>query len=195
MVCILAVFIPAFLMQGAAQRLFAPLALAVGFAMIGSYLLSSTFVPVVSVWLLRHHGDAVHKKNTLFDHSRRSYESALGWVVASRWLVVPAYLAGAVLAIAAITPQLGQEIFPVVDAGQFRMRVRAPDGTHIVRAEQYAKDVLALVDERSRPGQHRHDARLRGHDPAELPGERRVPVVAWAGGGDPVCRSQRRGRH
>ena len=54
MLCILAVFIPAFFMQGAAQRLFAPLALAVGFAMIGSYILSSTFVPVVSVWLLRH---------------------------------------------------------------------------------------------------------------------------------------------
>ncbi len=53
MVCILAVFIPAFFMRGAAQGLFAPLALAVGLAMIGSYLLSSTFVPVMCVWLLR----------------------------------------------------------------------------------------------------------------------------------------------
>src|SRR5206468_8641597 len=53
MLCILAVFIPSFLMNGAARELFAPLALAVGFAMIASYLLSSTFVPVLSVWLLR----------------------------------------------------------------------------------------------------------------------------------------------
>lgn len=148
MVCILAVFIPAFLMQGAAQRLFAPLAMAVGFAMIGSYILSSTFVPVMSVWLLRHHGEAVHKKNTLFDHSRKLYEAALGWVVAARWLVVPAYLVLAVVVIGLIAPRLGQEIFPVVNAGQFRMRIRAPDGTHINRSEQYAKDVLALVTER-----------------------------------------------
>jgi multidrug efflux pump subunit AcrB len=135
-------------MQGAAQRLFAPLAMAVGFAMIGSYILSSTFVPVLSVWLLRHHGESVHKKNTLFDHSRKLYESGLHWVIASRWVVVPAYLAAAALLIAAIVPQLGQEIFPVVNAGQFRMRIRAPDGTHINRSEQYAKDVLALVSER-----------------------------------------------
>ena len=55
MLCILAVFIPSFFMQGAARALFVPLSLAVGFSMIASYLLSSTFVPVLSVWLLRHH--------------------------------------------------------------------------------------------------------------------------------------------
>jgi multidrug efflux pump subunit AcrB len=147
MVCILAVFIPAFLMQGAAQRLFAPLAMAVGFAMIGSYILSSTFVPVLSIWLLRHHGEALDKKNTLFDHTRRVYEWVLNLVVMSRWLVIPAYLVLAAIVIALITPQLGQEIFPVVNAGQFRLRIRAPDGTHIERSEQYAKDVLALIDE------------------------------------------------
>src|SRR5262249_48150910 len=56
MLCILAVFIPSFFMQGAAQALFVPLSLAVGFAMVTSYFLSSTFVPVLSVWLLRHTG-------------------------------------------------------------------------------------------------------------------------------------------
>src|SRR5207253_1936129 len=54
MLCVLAVFIPSYFMQGAARALFVPLALAVGFAMVTSYLLSSTFVPVLSVWLLRH---------------------------------------------------------------------------------------------------------------------------------------------
>src|SRR5258705_7748029 len=53
MLCILAVFIPAFFMTGAAHNLFVPLALAVGFSMVGSYLLSSTFVPVLAVWTLR----------------------------------------------------------------------------------------------------------------------------------------------
>src|SRR5439155_10133859 len=55
MFCVLAVFLPSFFMQGAAQALFVPLALAVGFAMVTSYLLSSTFVPVLSVWVLRHY--------------------------------------------------------------------------------------------------------------------------------------------
>src|SRR4029077_13252760 len=56
LVCILSVFIPAFLMAEPVRSLFVPLALAVGFAMISSYLLSSTVVPVLSVWLLKHHG-------------------------------------------------------------------------------------------------------------------------------------------
>ena len=55
MLCILAVFLPSFFMQGAARSLFVPLSLAVGFAMVSSYLLSSTFVPVLSTWLLRGH--------------------------------------------------------------------------------------------------------------------------------------------
>ena len=55
MLCILAVFMPSFFMQGAARALFVPLSLAVGFSMVASYLLSSTFVPVLSVWLLRHY--------------------------------------------------------------------------------------------------------------------------------------------
>ncbi len=54
MVCILAVFISSFFMQGAPRAMFVPLSLAVGFSMVASYLLSSTFVPVLSVWLLRH---------------------------------------------------------------------------------------------------------------------------------------------
>jgi multidrug efflux pump subunit AcrB len=55
MLCILAVFLPTFFMQGAAREMFVPLSLAVGFSMVTSYFLSSTFVPVLSVWLLRHH--------------------------------------------------------------------------------------------------------------------------------------------
>ena len=56
LLCILSVFIPAFIMAEPVRSLFVPLALAVGFAMISSYLLSSTVVPVLSVWLLKHHG-------------------------------------------------------------------------------------------------------------------------------------------
>jgi multidrug efflux pump subunit AcrB len=145
MLCILAVFIPAFFMQGAAQRLFAPLAMAVAFAMIGSYLLSSTFVPVVSVWLLRHVHYDERDEATLFGRLRRRYEQALSKMVAARWAVLGGYLALALIVVAWLAPRIGREIFPVVDAGQFRLRIRAPDGTQIARTERYALDVLELV--------------------------------------------------
>src|SRR3979411_146925 len=72
--CILAVFIPAFFMTGAAHNLFAPLALAVGFSMVGSYLLSSTFVPVLSVWMLRDPRTHQEPQETFFDRLRAKYE-------------------------------------------------------------------------------------------------------------------------
>ena len=65
MLCVLAVFLPSFLMEGAARGLFVPLAIAVGFAMIFAFLLSITFVPVLSVWLLRHqHADTAGRVRT-----------------------------------------------------------------------------------------------------------------------------------
>jgi len=66
MLCILAVFIPAFFMTGAAHNLFVPLALAVGFSMAGSYLLSSTFVPVLAVWMLRRFEHAPQAARDVF---------------------------------------------------------------------------------------------------------------------------------
>ena len=58
MLCILAVFLPSFLMEGAARSLFVPLAISVGFAMITAFILSITFVPVLSIWILKAHAKA-----------------------------------------------------------------------------------------------------------------------------------------
>src|SRR3954466_3033392 len=79
MLCILAVFIPSFFMQGAAQALFVPLSMAVGFAMVSSYLLSSTFVPVLSVWLLKHQHrpEGQSPRRSLFEEFRDSYGRGL----------------------------------------------------------------------------------------------------------------------
>lgn len=158
MLCVLAVFVPAFFMEGAARGLFAPLALAVGFSMIASYLLSSTFVPVASVWLLRHvhsdHGSpaksgvaASDTKQRLssFDGLRRRYEAVLSRLVYLRALLIPAYLIVCAVVIVAIFPRLGREIFPAVDSGAFRLRLRAPDGTHIAKTEQVAKQALEII--------------------------------------------------
>ncbi|HVJ86287.1 MAG TPA: efflux RND transporter permease subunit [Caulifigura sp.] len=142
--CILAVFVPSFVMSGAPRAMFAPLSMAVGFAMIASYILSSTFVPVVSVWLLRRHhaADQGSDKPGLL---RRVYAGMVRTVVAARWIVVPAYLAASVAVVAVLWPRLGMEIFPAIDAGEFRLRLRAPDGTHIDRTEQIALETLDVV--------------------------------------------------
>ena len=157
MLCILAVFVPSFFMQGAARQLFVPLSLAVGFAMIASYLLSSTLVPVLCVWLLRsgglvaeHHPVPRHRKWRrwiAFDTWRQFHEAGVAWLVRFRWIVVPAYLliCGGLLVL--VGGRLGLEIFPQVDEGEFRLRLRAPDGTHIDTTERYALDVLNKVDE------------------------------------------------
>ena len=147
MLCVLAVFIPAFLMQGAAQRLFSPLALAVGFSMVGSYILSSTFVPVMSIWLMRDHAKDQASRVTMFDRVQGGYEKLLGGLVKVRWFVIACYLLVACGAIAFIVPKLGVDIFPRVDSGQFRLRLRGPDGTHIERTEKYAKSMLKMIED------------------------------------------------
>ena len=114
-------FIPAFLMQGAVQRLFSPLALAVWFSTLGSYILSSTFVPVMSMWLMCNHDKQQESRSTFFDRIRSTYESLLRGLVKARWLVIACYLLVSCGAIAFIVPKLGVDIFPLVDGGQFRM--------------------------------------------------------------------------
>ena len=148
MLCILAVFVSSFFMQGAARSLFVPLSLAVGFAMVTSYVLSTTLVPVLSVWLLKEHRD--HRGSdapTLFDRLRGRYRGLLTRTISWRWMLIASYLVGSGLLIAGAYKFLGRDIFPVVDAGQFRLRMRAPDGTHIARTEQYAKQALQLIGE------------------------------------------------
>jgi multidrug efflux pump subunit AcrB len=144
MLCILAVFVSSFFMQGAARSLFVPLSLAVGFAMIASYILSSTFVPVMSVWLMKHNAEHSSRR-TLFDRMRSGYEVLLRGFVRVRWLVLIVYLVACFSVVGLLGPQLGRGIFPVVDAGQFRLRMRAPDGTHIEKTEQLAKQALDLI--------------------------------------------------
>lgn len=145
MLCILAVFIPAFFMEGAARALFAPLALAVGFSMAASFILSSTLAPVLSVWLLSKkqgaHGEG--KAGLL----ARWYAPVARAAVAARWLLVPAYLAGSVFLIAGLGPFLGTEIFPRADAGQFALRFRAPSGTQVGITESLAQQILQTIAE------------------------------------------------
>ncbi len=148
MLCVLAVFLPMFFMEGAARNLFVPLALAVGFSMITSYLLSSMFVPVVSVWLLRYHahdvGHATAPKPNRLTLSER-YGLLLHKVVRYRWRLIGGYLAvcGALLALG--VSRVGTQIFPTVDTGQFLLRMKAPTGTRIERTEEITRKAIDIL--------------------------------------------------
>jgi multidrug efflux pump subunit AcrB len=143
MLCVLAVFIPSFLMQGSAKALFVPLSLAVGFAMIGSYLLSNTLVPVLSIWLLSRQKQ--HKREASLAGVQRLLNPVLAVTNRLRWLIVPLYLASAGLAIYGTSQVIGTEIFPQVDAGQFQLRLKAPAGTRIEETEQIVKEALEVI--------------------------------------------------
>src|SRR5262249_15233057 len=115
MLCVLAVFIPSFFMQGAARALFVPLSLAVGFSMAASYILSSTFVPVMSTWLLRHYHVDAQRSSRWFSMAR--LQDAYAWVLRGvlrlRWLLLAAYLAVSALLVGwwwIGHPGLGMEI-------------------------------------------------------------------------------------
>ncbi|HMF37222.1 MAG TPA: efflux RND transporter permease subunit, partial [Isosphaeraceae bacterium] len=157
LLCILSVFIPSFIMQGAVRALFVPLSLAVGGAMITSYLLSSTFVPVLSVWLLenRHgthgHADGLEARPGFFIRIQNRYEGVVSWTVAHRRVVVLAYLLATGALVTVVGSQLGRELFPRVDTGQFQLRVRPPQGTHYELTRQVAQKTLDVIAEEAGP--------------------------------------------
>ena len=143
MLCILAVFVPSFFMTGAAKALFLPLSLAVGFAMISSYLLSSTLVPILSIWW--------HKEPRRRSQTTPTRPTALRYLflpsITTRHMLVPAYLGGTLLAIGLMIPFLGTEIFPQIDAGQLQLRLRAPTATRLETTEQIATRALTIIGE------------------------------------------------
>ena len=146
MLSILAMFVPTVFMNGAAKAMFLPLSLAVGFSMIASYLLSTTLVPILSVWLLRGHD----RKNEaasegLFARFQKRYAGFTSGVVKLRWIVICLYLVASGLVIVFVGGNLGVEIFPKVDAGQLQVRLRAPTGSHVDRTEAIALQVLETI--------------------------------------------------
>ncbi len=149
MLCILSVFLPAFFMQGAARALFAPLALAVGFSMAASFLLSSTLVPILCVWWLKSSGHAADP--AWLTALQRGYAAVLRPLLQARLFVVVFYLAATVGAVFLIGRRLGLEIFPSVEAGQFAVRLRASPGTRLDLTEKMALRALDLIHREAGP--------------------------------------------
>jgi len=141
---ILAVFVPSLFMSGVPKAMFLPLSLAVGFAMIASFLLSQTFVPVVSNWLLK---EGVSTSNKRFERFKEWYTNFSYKQYAHSRIFAPLFLILAFVVALVCYRFIGTEIFPKVDAGQFQVRLRLPTGTRIERTETATKDVLKIIDE------------------------------------------------
>ncbi|MEO8025399.1 MAG: efflux RND transporter permease subunit, partial [Bryobacteraceae bacterium] len=138
MMAILAVFVPSFFLSGVARQLFVPLALAVGFAMITSYVLSSTLVPVLAAKWMRHGENRRGAPAAL-------YERYVGFALRLRWPLAAVYLVVTVGLLWVLAPTFGTEIFPKTDAGQFQIRLRAPAGTRVERTELVALKALDTI--------------------------------------------------
>jgi len=165
-ICI--VFVPMFLLTGVARYLFVPMAEAVVFAMLASYLLSRTLVPTMAKYLLKAHaeeGSHAPSKNPLvlfqawfersFERIRTAYRGLLVACVRHRRLFAGSFLAACALSFG-LYPWLGQDFFPSVDSGEFTLHLRAPTGLRI-------EETAALCD--------RVEAEIRNQiPPAEFSG-------------------------
>jgi multidrug efflux pump subunit AcrB len=172
--CICIVFVPMFFLTGVARFLFVPLAEAVVFAMLASYLLSRTLIPTLVMWFYRNSPYHSHERDDTeddediprgwmapfvhiqrkfergFAHFRESYRAILEAALQRRRLFGAIFLAlclGSLLLI----PQLGQDFFPAVDGGQFRLHVRARSGMRIEETvrlvEQIENSIRQVVPE------------------------------------------------
>ena len=152
-ICI--VFVPMFFLSGVARYLFVPLAEAVCFAMLASYILSRTVVPTMAKYLLQEHDeDAADKKQSsrnplvrfqlafehYFEKFRVGYRGILELCLAHSAIFLTVFILFAVISAAILYPFLGQDFFPSVDSGQFKFHIRARTGTRI-------EDVADLCDQ------------------------------------------------
>ncbi|KAA9349429.1 efflux RND transporter permease subunit [Larkinella humicola] len=175
-ICI--VFVSVLFLEGPARFLFGPLALAVVFAMMASYLLSRTLVPMMADLMLRGEshtptlsavgdpdsGGGVVKNSPLsgsptadrvnlhtrfnrgFDRLQNRYLKGLEWALSHRRSVLAVFLL-VILFTSAMIPFIGRDFFPSVDAGQFRLHLRAPAGSRLEETERIASRTEALVRE------------------------------------------------
>ncbi len=167
-ICI--VFVPMFFLTGVARYLFVPLAEAVVFAMLASYLLSRTLVPTMAMYLMKHHEHDVERPKTSkighfqerFEHSfervRDSYRNVMESVMHHRAVFVAIFLGFCALS-GGLIFFLGRDFFPSVDAGQFRLHVRGRAGLRIeetarlvdqveqeIRREVPPRELTAILD-------------------------------------------------
>jgi len=153
--CICIVFLPMFFLKGVPKFLFIPLAEAVIFAMIASYILSRTLVPTLAMFLLKPHDEHAKPSTNIFSRFQKGFErlfmrfrdayhSLLEQLVLSRKLFVPTFLL-LCLCVFVLVPFLGQDFFPESDSGHFILHVRAKTGTRVEETARLADEVEQYI--------------------------------------------------
>jgi len=165
LLCILAVFAPAFIMTGIPGALFLPLALAIGFSMVISFLLSQTFVPVMANWLMEAEGHGSHEHDAKdkgsysdredyddngkigkFERFRIGFMKMIDKLLVRRKFVSITYLLVITGLAVIMINVIGQDVFPRVNSSQFQLRMRLADGTRLERTEEKALAVLKQIE-------------------------------------------------
>ncbi len=166
--CICIVFVPMFFLTGVARFLFVPLAEAVVFAMLASYILSRTLIPTLVMWFYRnspyhsHDGDAPNAAppkgwtapfvmfQRLFERGFSRFRSAYRWLLGAVMLQRGKFAAMFLAACAgtfALVPEIGQDFFPQVDGGQFRLHLRTRSGTRLEETARLVERVENVMRE------------------------------------------------
>ncbi|MEO0036536.1 MAG: hypothetical protein RLZZ501_2559, partial [Pseudomonadota bacterium] len=167
LLCICIVFVPMFFLPGISGFLFVPLALAVVFAMIASFVLSRTLVPTMAMSLLKPHarpdGDAAPLSRNPLVRFQQGFQRRVEWVRAgygallARALATPRAFVLVFLALVALsfglTPFLGRNFFPSVDAGAMTLHVRAPLGSRIEETSAQFERIARRIREIIPPGE------------------------------------------
>ena len=152
--CICIVFVPMFFLGGVARYLFVPLAEAVSFAMLASYVLSRTLVPTMAYLLLKNQGTpgwfarGIHhahvRFNARFERFRATYAIVLERLLEHRVRFILGFLGFCILS-CGIYALLGRDLFPTVDTGQIKLHMRAPSGTRVERTAIIADEVQTVI--------------------------------------------------
>jgi multidrug efflux pump subunit AcrB len=179
MLSILAVFAPSFFMAGVARAMFVPLALSVGFAMLSSFFLASTFVPMMETWLQRPGAKAKGGLAGRIERLRDRYAVWSRHAMERRRPIVFGYLGVSAVLIGLLLVLLGTEIFPSVDTGLLQMRLRAPAGTRVERTEGLVHDVLDVIDEEAGAANVAKSIAFIGVQPSSFPVNL---IFLWTGG-------------
>ena len=187
MLCVLAVFLPALFMAGVGRQLFVPLSLAVGFAMLASYFISSTLVPVMSTWMLR----PGPRRTRFFERLRSSYATRprTGCCASDGSLVGVYIVAAAVLDchVVAVDRNGGLSAYRNATASA---PLRAPTGTRLERTELIALKAMDVIKGRGRTEQRRDYDRVHRRAVAELPDQYDLPVHQRSARSRPWRRSE-----
>lgn len=169
---ILAVLIPSFLMTGIPRDMFMPLSIAVGFAMIASFIFSQTFVPIMANWMMKQKPVRKRIKGERrkgFERFKIKYTRFIGGLQKRTAPIIGLYILIAAGIIAATSLFIGTDILPSSNSGDIQVRIIAPSGTRLERTEDYVKKVTKIIEERIPEGAMVISSAFAGMQPSSSP--------------------------